>query len=145
MLSGLTIKDDKKKEKKEKEIAGIMSSCHFSSPCCWPTLLLGSAASLDNGPRMSYCGCDFTRKNNSSNHSWKLTLNALPRYESASFHIRMCDPRLCVCVCASQADSKVYLRWMRQLSFLGKDERQTFEVSTISVFMLCLWRKETAW
>lgn len=53
--------------------------------------------------------------------------------------------RVCVCMCVWEADSKVYLRWTRQLSFLGEDECQTFEVSTISVFMPRLWRKETVW
>ena len=42
----------------------------------------------------------------------------------------------CVCdlACLCQADNKVYLRWIQQLSFLGEDECQTFEVETISAF-----------
>lgn len=119
--------------------AGIMSSCHSTSPSCWPSVLPAA-----NGSRMSYCGRDFTRKNISSNHSRRFTLNALPNYGSRSPHIgvRVCArPRLCVC----EADSKVYLRWRRQLSFLGEDECQTFEVSAISVFVPRLWRKETVW
>lgn len=111
--------------------AGIMSSCHSSSPSCWPSVLPAA-----NGSCMSYCGRDFTRKNNSSNHSRRFTLNALPKYGNRPRHIgvRVCArPGLSVCVC--EADSKVYLRWMRQLGFLGEDGCQTFEVSTISVFI----------
>lgn len=54
------------------------------------------------------------------------------------------NPRVrATCVC--RADSEAYLRRMWQLGFPGEDECQTFEVSTVSVFPLCLWRTETAW
>lgn len=81
--------------KDDKENAGIMPSCHCASPRRRPTLLLLLRAA--NGSYVSHCGCAFTRKNNSSNRSWKFTLNALPKYESASFHIRVCvTPSVCV-------------------------------------------------
>lgn len=59
-------------------------------------------------------------------------------------YVSVCDPicmyvcmNVCVCV-GGGADSKVYLRWLRQLHFLSGTECQTFEVSTISVFVLSL-------